>query len=178
MRHIHWNRVWEPADGSVPLSVERAEIGGRSYFKIRNGVAPYSGSVAIPVVTENGVQFVLMVRQFRPALDRETWELPRGGAESADSGPVETAIRELREETGIVANSGTCLGEIFPDSGLLASRVAVVRVIVNPGARPTFTEPGILEARWFSWEETRHLIADSQVQDSMTLSALFLCGLK
>jgi 8-oxo-dGTP pyrophosphatase MutT (NUDIX family) len=47
---------------------------------------------------------VALVRQSRPAIGRETWELPAGLVRVEERGePQRTAVRELREETGCVA---------------------------------------------------------------------------
>lgn len=54
------------------------------------------GACVVPVLPDGRI---LMIRQYRPAIGRETLELPAGGREDGES-PVRTAARELREETG------------------------------------------------------------------------------
>ncbi|MBE5921499.1 MAG: NUDIX hydrolase [Lachnospiraceae bacterium] len=46
---------------------------------------------------------LLMVRQFRNALDRHTLEIPAGGLSSVDERTKDCAMRELEEETGYKA---------------------------------------------------------------------------
>ena len=43
---------------------------------------------------------ILMVHQYRNALDRETLEIPAGGRDSVDEPYIDCAARELEEETG------------------------------------------------------------------------------
>lgn len=58
------------------------------------------GACIVPVLLDGRI---LMVRQYRPAIDRETLELPAGALDPEDATTEETARRELREETGYTA---------------------------------------------------------------------------
>ena len=61
----------------------------------------HQGAAAVLPVTEDGK--LLMVRQYRNALDRFTLEIPAGGLEGPKEPTKEAAARELTEETGFVA---------------------------------------------------------------------------
>lgn len=61
----------------------------------------HRGAAAVLPVLENGR--ILMVRQFREAIDRDTLEIPAGGLNSEDEPTIEAAARELEEETGFAA---------------------------------------------------------------------------
>lgn len=56
------------------------------------------GAAAVVPVLENGK--ILMVRQYRPALERETLEIPAGARDSVTEDTKLAAARELEEETG------------------------------------------------------------------------------
>ena len=58
----------------------------------------HKGAAAVVPVREDGK--LLMVRQWRNALDRYTLEIPAGGLNCADEPPMLAAARELEEETG------------------------------------------------------------------------------
>lgn len=58
----------------------------------------HDGAAAIVPVTDEGK--LLMVRQYRNALDRETLEIPAGKLDTPDEPKIECARRELEEETG------------------------------------------------------------------------------
>lgn len=60
-------------------------------------VVEHAPSVAVLVVRDG---LVLGVRQRRPAIDRETWELPAGLVDPGEE-PAQAAARELAEETGL-----------------------------------------------------------------------------
>jgi ADP-ribose pyrophosphatase len=76
--------------------------------------------VHVLAVTENG-KFPL-VRQFRPALEAVTLELPSGHVDPGET-PEQAAKRELREETGLIANKLILLGSLSPDTGRLSNRL-------------------------------------------------------
>lgn len=59
------------------------------------------GAAAVVPVTKEGR--IVMVRQYRNALDRETLEIPAGGLNYPEEPTLEAATRELEEETGYVS---------------------------------------------------------------------------
>ena len=58
----------------------------------------HDGAAAVLPVTKDGK--ILMVRQYRNALDRFTLEIPAGKLDAPDEPKIECAARELEEETG------------------------------------------------------------------------------
>ena len=87
--------------------------------------------VSVVAVTADG-QF-LLVRQFRPAIGRETLELPSGHVEPGQT-PVEAARQELLEETGYDAERFVELGVLSPCTGRLGNRLWCY---FADGAKPT-----------------------------------------
>ena len=63
----------------------------------------HDGAAAVVAVNNNGK--LLMVRQYRNALDRFTLELPAGKLDAPGEPTLECATRELEEETGYKAGS-------------------------------------------------------------------------
>jgi 8-oxo-dGTP pyrophosphatase MutT (NUDIX family) len=80
----------------------------------------------IAVTPENEL---VMVRQFRAGLGRDSLETP-GGLFELGEDPGTAGARELLEETGYAGDAPTLLGTISPSPGLLAQRVATI-VIQN-----------------------------------------------
>mgnify|MGYP003344603989 CR=1 FL=1 len=64
---------------------------------------------------------VLLVRQYRPAVNGETLELPAGHVER-DQTPEDAARQELLEETGYRAGGVQPLGVLHPDTGRMGNR--------------------------------------------------------
>ena len=64
-----------------------------------------------------------MERQYRYAHGRTFFEIPAGKLDSPDEDPLEAAKRELREETGAIADKMTYLGRIDPTPALINEKI-------------------------------------------------------
>lgn len=89
--------------------------------------------VAVLVVDEGGT--VVLTRQFRYALGRESVEVVSGGVDEGEE-PIAAARREAKEELGIQAERWDDLGQIDPDTSIVRCPVA------------------LFVARGLSWTET------------------------
>lgn len=89
--------------------------GDEPYYSLR--VPDYAAMVAF---TADGS--VLCVRQYRPAVERMTLELPSGLIDPGET-PAEAARRELIEETGYEAADLEVLSPMLPDTGRLTNRI-------------------------------------------------------
>ena len=65
-----------------------------------------------------GNPFVVLVRQWRPAHEREIWEIPAGMRDVPGEPPDVTGGRELVEEVGYRAGRMSLLAEMLPSPGL------------------------------------------------------------
>ena len=81
----------------------------------------HKGAVAIIPVLDDGR--ILMERQYRYAHSRMFFEIPAGKLDSADEDHLEAAKRELREETGAIADKITYMGVIDPTPALINERI-------------------------------------------------------
>jgi ADP-ribose pyrophosphatase len=107
---IERRRVYEGK--IVNLRVDRVALsGGGSALR---EVVEHPGAVAIVAVDASG--HVLMVRQFRKAVERELMEIPAGTLELKES-PETCAARELREETGYRAGKLQPLSRFYSSPG-------------------------------------------------------------
>ena len=73
-------------------------------------------AIGIVPVDENGN--VYLVGQWRYPLEAYSWEIPEGGGPEGEK-PLETAKRELKEETGLMASKWTLLGKLHTSNSCL-----------------------------------------------------------
>jgi 8-oxo-dGTP pyrophosphatase MutT (NUDIX family) len=110
-----------------------------------------------------------LVQTYRYALGESQWGFPRGFAHDEN---LDTTVRgELMEELGLTALSASVLGVVTPDSGLLASKVAIVWVeaATNGGVPRDTVEVEAL--RWVTQAEMANLIEGGHIEDAFTLAA-------
>ena len=70
--------------------------------------------------------YVLLVNQERPAIQKKTWELPAGLVEVNETNTPElAAARELREETGYLADNWQCLTREYPSPGFSTEAITI-----------------------------------------------------
>lgn len=84
--------------------------------------------IALPdivVIVAHAGEDIVLVEQYRPAAKEYVLECPAGISEE-DESPTETAIRELREETGYRTDFGQLLYTHNPHPGLLRHQLHVV----------------------------------------------------
>jgi ADP-ribose pyrophosphatase len=97
------------------LVAKTVEGNERPYYSIRT--ADY---VCVMALTAN--QEILLVRQYRAAVEKYTVELPSGHLEPGED-PAEAARRELLEETGYAVDAVHFLGSLTTDAGRLSNRM-------------------------------------------------------
>ena len=77
-------------------------------------IVRHAASVVLIPIQDDGR--VVIVRQYRAPLDRETWEFPAGRLNDGESAD-DAARRECEEETGYVPNQLERLRELYPAPG-------------------------------------------------------------
>lgn len=115
---------------------------------------------------------LLFGQVWRLPVSRSAWELPRGFGEAGENS-VGTAMRELREETGISAVEGSVVGSFYPDTGVLANQIDVVRLVVDD-PRSVGSDGELGAWRWVSQDEVKRLLDSGEIIDGISLAALML----
>src|SRR5438093_10221030 len=71
---------------------------------------------------------LVMVEQYRHGSNTVELEIPGGIMDRGDTSPVETGVRELREETGYEGEHGRVLGSVFANPAIMSNTSHVVLV--------------------------------------------------
>jgi ADP-ribose pyrophosphatase len=139
--------------------------------RARREVVRHAGSVAMLAVDDQ--QRVLLVRQYRYALDDEIWELPAGRLDGGEE-PQTGARRELEEEAGVQAGQVEQIAFFHTTPGFCDERMFVFRAsgLTLGAARPEPDER--IELRWFTPAEVDELLATGGVHEGKTLVALLM----
>ncbi len=102
------------------FSVEHREYAREGKTPVGRDIVVHPGAVVILPLLDNGC--VVMIRNYRYTVEQELWELPAGTRELSEE-PIETARRELIEETGYEAGEMVLLMEFYTSPGILTERM-------------------------------------------------------
>jgi ADP-ribose pyrophosphatase len=166
----------KPIRTEIPFATPWFEILAKT---MREGEAPYY-SLRLPdyaaIVALTGERRVLTVRQYRPAVERYTLELPSGIVDPGEQ-PAQSAARELLEETAYRAPSVEVLGAMVPDTGRIGNRIWNCFAEGVEAVEGRAREEGI-EVEAYSIPELLRLIADGVFDHSLHVATVMLARLR
>ena len=133
-------------------------------------VAHRKGAAAVLGVLDSGK--LIMVRQYRPALDRWTLEIPAGARDSIHEDSSVTASRELLEETGYQALHLEKLLELKTTVAFCNEFIDVyLATDLKPGKQHLDPEE-FIEVKAYDPEELLEKIYAGVIQDSKTVAGI------
>ncbi len=130
----------------------------------------HKGAAAVVPVLDDGR--IIMVKQYRNALDRETIEIPAGGLNGWDEPTIKAAARELEEETGYKSDNLTKLISVVT---AVAFCNEVIDVYVADNLVKTsqhLDEDEFIDVESYGLKELKEMIFAGKIQDSKTISAI------
>jgi ADP-ribose pyrophosphatase len=138
-------------------------------------IVRHRGSVVL--IPQPSASEVVLVRQYRYAIDRWVWELPAGTLDPGER-PVAAARRECAEEIGWWPRRLTKLGAFYPSPGILDELMTYYRCteLIRP-PKPAAQDPDEqIQPRSFPLRRVRDLIARGDIVDMKTVVGLSLLG--
>ncbi len=130
----------------------------------------HKGAAAVVPVDEQGR--IIMVRQYRNALDRYTLEIPAGGLQSAEEPTKDAAARELSEETGYVSEHLELLISIRTTVAFCNEKIDIyVADQLVPG-KQHLDEDEYVQVKAYTIQELTDRIYSGEIQDSKTVAAI------
>jgi 8-oxo-dGTP pyrophosphatase MutT (NUDIX family) len=175
----------DPGSSFRPLGEEVRVEGWRISFVQATYAAPdgtvftrdvirHPGAVAVVPVTDAGS--VLLVRQYRGALDRELLEIPAGTRDVDGEPPEETARRELTEEVGVVATDMRLLATMANSPGFCDE---LTLLYLATGLRTGHIErhgeeESYMEVVEIDFADVDAMVASGELIDAQTILGLLL----
>lgn len=156
------------------ISISHREVinpkGGKGIY----GLVSFK-NLAIGVVPVDDEGFTYLVGQFRYTLGQYSWEIPEGGGPKGEE-PIETAKRELLEETGLVASHWELLCPIHTSNSVTdeAGFVFLATGLQQMEANPEETEE--LQVKRLSLKEAISMVEKGEISDSLSIAGLLMAG--
>ncbi len=136
----------------------------------------HKGAAAVVPVTEDGK--ILMVRQYRNALDRYTLEIPAGALDSEDEPGIACASRELEEETGYRCDNLEWLITLRTTVAFCNERIEVFVAKNLVPSHQHLDEDEFIELKAYTLDELKEKIFAGEIEDSKTVSSLMAYAVK
>ncbi|HEM5239755.1 TPA: NUDIX hydrolase [Streptococcus suis] len=133
----------------------------------------HKGAVCVLAVTPEGK--MILVKQYRKAIERAIFEIPAGKLELGEEDTLEdAALRELEEETGFTSDKLTLLADFYSAIGFCNERIRLYladNLIKVENPRP-MDEDEVIELHEVSLEEALNLVATGDICDAKTIMAI------
>jgi len=130
----------------------------------------HKGAAAVVAVRDDGK--LVMVRQYRNALEQVTLELPAGCVDYRGEPTIDAAHRELTEETGYTAESLEILISIFTTVAFCNEKIDIyVAKGLKPG-KQDLDEDEYINVEAYDVDDLCQMIYDLEIQDSKTVAAI------
>jgi 8-oxo-dGTP pyrophosphatase MutT (NUDIX family) len=128
-------------------------------------------NIAIGILPLDEEGYTWLVGQWRFPLEMYSWEIPEGGGDPMLP-PIESARRELKEETGLVATEWTLIQEMHLSNSVTDERALIfmARGLRQEEAMPEETEQLIV--RRVSFDEAFEMVERGEITDSMSVAAI------
>lgn len=165
-RNVHSGRVFELRVDNVTLE---------NGVTVDMEVIRHPGAAAIVPLTAQGG--VILIRQFRYAIDTDIWEIPAGTLDPGET-PLDCARRELGEEAGVSAREWAPLGEITPLPGYSDEVIHLFMARQLTTTHQNLDVDELLEVRELSFETALAMVASGAIRDAKTITGLLLTANK
>ena len=154
----------------------------KDYMEFSNGnhevwdYIHHKGAAAVIPVMDDGR--LLMVRQYRNALDRFTLELPAGGLDQADEPGQDCSARELEEETGYRSDDLEWLITLRTTVAFCDERIEIFTAHDLIPTSQDLDEDEYIDVKAYTLDELKKKIFSGEIEDSKTIAAIMAYAVK
>ena len=154
----------------------------KDYMEFANGNTAewdyihHDGAAAVVPVMEDGR--ILMVRQYRNALERYTIELPAGKLDDPDEQGIVCASSELEEETGYRSEKLEWLITLRTTVAFCNEKIEIFVARDLIPSKQHLDEDEYIDVAAYTMEELKEMIFSGEIEDSKTVSAILAYEVK
>ncbi len=130
----------------------------------------HNGAAAVVPVADDGK--IILVRQYRNALDRFTLEIPAGGKNGTDEKGIDCASRELEEETGYYSDNLEWLITVNTTVAFCNEKIEIFMARDLKKTKQNLDEGEFVEVESYSLDELLKMIREGKIMDSKTVAAI------
>lgn len=151
----------------INLKVQQVEL-PNGEIAVRE-VVEHPGAVAIVAYLDSNT--ILMVEQFRKAIDRVILEIPAGKIEKGEDVKL-CGIRELEEETGYKAKNLEYLGEIVTAPGFTDEYIYLYKATELSKGEVNRDDDEFINVKSYNIDSIKDMIKNGEIIDGKTIAAL------
>lgn len=130
----------------------------------------HDGAAAVIPVTDEGK--ILMVRQYRNALDRYTLEIPAGKLDDPKEPTLDCAARELEEEIGFTADNMEFLLSVNTTVAFCDEHIDIYLARDLKPSHQHLDEDEVIQVESWELADLEELIFQGRISDSKTIAAI------
>ncbi|WP_214539389.1 NUDIX hydrolase [Staphylococcus pseudintermedius] len=150
------------------IEVEKHKVSLPNNETAYREVVKHDGAVAICALTPD--QQVILVKQYRKALEQELLEIPAGKLEPGED-RESAAMRELEEETGYKAKKLTLIGEVYGTPGFSNEKISVYFADNLVEGKVNLDEDEFVEKVLYSLDDVKKAVEARTIEDAKTFIA-------
>ena len=133
-------------------------------------IVEHNGGVCVAALDDK--QNLLMVKQFRYPYGEVIYEIPAGKRNSIDEDPLLCGKRELKEETGAIAEKYTFLGELYPTPGYCGEIIWIYAATKLSFGEMQPDEDEFLDVEKIPFKKALEMVLSNEIKDAKTQVAI------
>lgn len=133
----------------------------------------HPGSVVIIPILNDKTNNIILIKQFRYAINKTILELPAGTLKKNET-PLSCAKRELQEETGYRAKFFKKIAEFYPSPGIMTEKMHLFIAKNLVKSKQNFDIDEKIKVIVINLDKTIKMILKGHIKDAKTISGLLL----
>ncbi|MDF2520803.1 MAG: hydrolase [Clostridia bacterium] len=148
------------------VELQNGSTSMREIIRHRGGVA---------VIALNKEKEIVLVKQFRKPYEQAILEIPAGKLEKGEK-PEECAVRELKEETGLSAESLTLLNVMYPSPGYTDEKIYIFKAEGLAEGSICPDEDEFINVERYPLNKAVEMVKSGIINDAKTVIAIFMAA--